>query len=246
MSSIPSPKRPPEAIRVHWANRWFIAFALIGGCGSLALLVSLALDRFSPSLSASGNELGAGILVFATVCVVALASLCILWSALSWLTGVPSIFRRGQFRITDLVLIVALLGNGAGLSFRLFGEESPVVAVLLTMVLGTWVMLATAWMLWLAKRLQEQGGGQRAFFLLIGWSFPLALVSIIGGPCGVIVLLWSLSEMDRGSEQFDTYVCWLGVSVLAVGLGFWVIRRAVWLYQDAVQAGEPGMERGRR
>jgi hypothetical protein len=97
-------------------------------------------------------------------------------AALEPLLFIPRIlFLDTQFGITDLIFMVALMGNAMGLVFHTFDVS---LAPFLCVPIGLLVLNGATWGLWTATRVHEPRVLQRWWLMLLGVLFPIAVFGI--------------------------------------------------------------------
>lgn len=167
------------------------------------------------------------------------------YSNLLWLTEVVNgvfglmlclyfghiLVRRLQCSILEVLVLVALLGNLAGLVVTMPGmTRSPELAVPLLMLMMAWGLYAAVIALAQARLLDVNGYASRGLLLLIGWLASASPV-LLGG-AGV---LWYLQDAQHGmlvSEHMASLI----VPLAAFG-AFGLIARCV-LGLKAVRAAK--------
>jgi hypothetical protein len=106
-------------------------------------------------------------------------------TALEPLLCIPrTLFFESQFHTTDLVFLVALLGNALGLLLSMV--DNPVAGLLLAGLTGLWILGGAAWGLWTATQMEERRVLRRWWLMLFGMLLPAA---IVGLPAGVLLIL---------------------------------------------------------
>lgn len=126
-----------------------------------------------------------------------------LWSLFS---SLRVIFKRNQVRILEVLVAIAFVGNGVGLTLRELGGRMPKAGatwatVLVSMFLISSAMGSLAWSAWLSSVLGYESTWKRVGVTLLG-------VAKIPATCGLIVagfvLLW-LAILD--SLLFAVLTC---------------------------------------
>lgn len=87
-----------------------------------------------------------------------------------------------RVHLLELILIVALLGNGIGLVVSKMARTDAFVAVLLCVLWGIVVLGGAAWGLWVCKVLAIEGAWTRCSLVLTGVLAPAAIPGIAVAP----------------------------------------------------------------
>lgn len=225
-------KRPDYA-RHHWVDVALTVLSVLMGVGILLLMVSILISTFAPETVGTCVIVGLSTMGLTLLGVLGLMTIAVMCEVWGWIYRMPAVlFRQSQMRTTDLILIVALLGNGAGLCVKLLGDW-PVAAALVLLIWLAWVLFGAAWALSSATKQGVQGGARRALFLLVAWATPMAFVFALGG---LLTIIWSVSS-GFGEINCGWRLVWVGVGLIAALLGFWILGKSVQIYQDTARVG---------
>lgn len=123
------------------------------------------------------------------------------------------LFFKGQIRLIELLLLVAVLGNVVGGLYANERDQSgyprPAWMFPLYVILAVfWILTGAAWGLWIARLLEVQNGWRRAGLMALGWSFVPGIILMLPLTAFTLVTL-----VER--EWF--FALGLGAALLACG-----------------------------
>jgi hypothetical protein len=147
-----------------------------------------------------------------------------------------TLFLRARFRLSDLVLTVALLGNAEGLIFSRLLKAEPEYALPFAILAAIWILQGVAWGAWVATRLGIEHLTQRWFVILIGLAVPLIPILFCIGGFHLYEALRLLAK--NGADDLASSLLSLIQGALAASLGFAFLRYAIGWHRKA-KAAQP-------
>ena len=115
--------------------------------------------------------------------------------ALPFLCIPRMLFLNAQFRITDLIFMVAVLGNAEGLLLTMLDGLSALIPCIWV---GVLILGGATWGLWIATHLGELRVLRRWGLMLLGILLPFA---IIGTPVGLVLTMIGAGMGQQGWQQ---------------------------------------------
>jgi hypothetical protein len=133
---------------------------------------------------------------------------------------IPTVlFFETRMHLLELILIVALLGNGIGFLVAQTGEAMVAATVVLCIVWCVIVLGGAAWGLWVATELKTEDTCERCALILGGVLMSWAILGLVVGP----VSLLSGLTAPFSVESLEGIFFGLGTTLASFCL-FWIVR----------------------
>jgi hypothetical protein len=232
LQALDVPKPGKTASTVSSSKRCFAlalgVAVLLCIAGVVACLLGLSVGQV---LYVFGFALGAATLAIVAFAFAAGASFLLVLSTVRSVAIVPrTLFFRARLRLSDLILIVALLGNAEGLLFAYVYTHLSWAAPLCAALLALWILGGAAWGMWVATVLDLKKVWNRWRLILLGLAAPLTLPALAFGFCSVFHAFTRPQSVGSASLQ-------LLLGVISLFMAFRVGRLAFRLHEAAVQCG---------
>jgi hypothetical protein len=129
-----------------------------------------------------------------------------------------TLFFRARLRLSDLILIVALLGNAEGLLFTAFRPASPGIRLLFAALIALWILGGAAWGMWVCTEQDWNALLRRWGLILLGISIPVQVLTAAFGLFHLCVALFlPLTESPRSDLSAPTSLV-LGIGSLLLAI----------------------------
>jgi hypothetical protein len=193
-----------------WTERWYSeGCGLVAGLGFWITLLGIFSPIAYPILKASGDLI---VLIL----------------------QIPSVlFLQTRMHLLDLILMVALLGNGIGLIFEQTQDQEAAFTLVLCVLWCILVLGGAAWGLWVCMALRIENALTRGSMILAGVLFPATVPGIILAPLLLIESVQSFSGHPWCSLLLIACVPIVIIGALGVMEGAYLYHFKAW---DAMQA----------
>jgi len=126
------------------------------------------------------------------------------------------LFFHARMHLLELLLIVALLGNGVGL---IVGRtEEPATAIVLSVLCVTLVLGGSAWGLWASTALELKSALNRCGLILTGIFLPAACAGLAIG------YVWLIEGVAYLPQEWGMAILWISIGLTAGTFSFLIIR----------------------